>query len=211
MTTGHTSTTISERHGRVARRAMILVGGPPGSGKSTVAAGLGDALGCTVLRSDEVRREVLGGESWACLSEWLSDRFSTSATDATYAEMIRRAGELLRRGRTVVLDATWTSAAHREHAEQIARACRSTLVALRCNTPPAVAERRVARRIAAGSDISMATVDVARRIAAHFAPWPAAVAVDAASPAGDTVGQALAVIRRRLDGPLPADAEDFAS
>jgi hypothetical protein len=202
---------IAERHCRLARPAMILVGGPPGSGKSTVAAGLGDALGWTVLRSDEVRREVLGGgEPWSGPSEWLSARFSTSATDATYAELIHRSGALLGLGESVVLDATWTSPAHREDAERIARERHSTLVALHCDTPARVAEGRVARRIAAGPDISMATVAVARRIAAGFAPWPAAVAVDAAAPLAETLGQALAAVRSRLNTARPTDTVELA-
>jgi aminoglycoside phosphotransferase family enzyme/predicted kinase len=187
---------IAHRHCRLARPAMVLVGGPPGVGKSTVAAGLGDALGWVVLRSDEVRREVVGDEEWAAPSEWLSARFSAGATDATYTEMVTRADELLGRGESVVLDATWASPLHRDQAQHAARDRGATLVAMRCEAPAPVAEARVASRIAAGADISMATVAVARQIAAGFASWPRADALDTGGAVAATLSHALATVRR---------------
>jgi uncharacterized protein len=186
---------IADRHCRLARPAMVLVGGPPGAGKSTVAAGLGDALGWTVLRSDEVRREVLGGEQWAGPSEWLAARFSAVATDATYGALVERARILLGFGESAVLDATWASPPRREEAERVAGDSHASFVALRCQVDAHIAERRVARRIAAGSDISMATVAVARQIAASFAPWPRAVRLDTGAPTAETLSQALDAIR----------------
>ena len=49
---------LAHGHLRRARIRLVLVGGPPGAGKSTVAAGLGERLGWVVLRSDEVRKDV---------------------------------------------------------------------------------------------------------------------------------------------------------
>ncbi|HEX2503335.1 MAG TPA: AAA family ATPase, partial [Miltoncostaeaceae bacterium] len=48
------------RHLERARVRLVLVGGAPGTGKSTVAAGLSQRLGWTVLRSDAARRSLLG-------------------------------------------------------------------------------------------------------------------------------------------------------
>ena len=39
---------------------LTLVGGDPGAGKSTLAAGIADRTGWTVLRSDEVRKDLAG-------------------------------------------------------------------------------------------------------------------------------------------------------
>ncbi len=186
---------IAERHSRLARPTMVIVGGSPGVGKSTVAAALADVLGWTVLRSDAVRREVLGGEPWTAPSEWLAARFSPTATQTTYDEMLHRAGLLLGLGESVILDATWASEAHRQDAEDVAAAIHTALVALHCAAPAHISERRVGRRIAAGSDISMATVAVARRIAASFAPWPLASQLDTGGPIAETLSVALETIR----------------
>lgn len=42
---------------RRAQIRVVLVGGEPGTGKSTLARGLAERLGATVLRTDEIRRE----------------------------------------------------------------------------------------------------------------------------------------------------------
>jgi aminoglycoside phosphotransferase family enzyme len=202
---------LAHSHCRLARPTMVLVGGPPGVGKSTVAAALGDVLGWTVLRSDEVRRDVLGAEQWVGPSEWLSARFSAAATDATYGEMVERAGMLLGLGESVVLDATWAAPSRREEAERVARDSHGSFVALRCDAPAHIAERRVARRIAAGSDISMATVAVARQIADSFAPWPQATRLDTAAPVDDTFSQAVDTIRLvGLRDPAPPESKEVA-
>ena len=49
-----------------ARARLVVVGGLPGTGKSTLAARLAESQGWTLLRSDEVRKELFGpapGES----------------------------------------------------------------------------------------------------------------------------------------------------
>src|SRR5690606_13545776 len=47
-------------HLEAGRVRLILVGGAPGTGKSTLAAGLAASLGATVLRSDVIRKERAG-------------------------------------------------------------------------------------------------------------------------------------------------------
>jgi aminoglycoside phosphotransferase family enzyme/predicted kinase len=186
---------IAHRHLVSGRVTWVLIGGPPGVGKSTLAGGLADALGWTVLRSDEVRREVTDGRAGQDTSEWLSDLFSTSTTISTYAELIRRAQLLAEMGESVIIDATWASAALRETALQAATNAGCAHSALRCDAPARVAENRVARRIAAGTDISMATVAIARRIRESFDPWPDAVVIGTGEQVAEALTEAITSIR----------------
>jgi len=49
--------TLAVRHLERGRVRMVLVGGLPGTGKTTVGTALADATGWSLLRSDEVRRD----------------------------------------------------------------------------------------------------------------------------------------------------------
>ena len=97
--------------------------------------------------------------------------YTAERTDAPYAQLLHRAGELLIRGESVVLDASWTRARHRAAAEDLARRTHSDLVHLECratDSPPH------ARTVPTASD---ATAAIARAMAAAADPWPDAVAV----------------------------------
>ena len=64
---------------------LTLVGGLPGTGKSTVAAGLADHTGWTVLRSDELRKDLAGvGHSTRGGDEYGAGLYDEASTRATY-------------------------------------------------------------------------------------------------------------------------------
>jgi uncharacterized protein len=184
---------IALRHLERGRVVWVLIGGPPGAGKSTLAAGLADALAWTVLRSDAVRCELMAG-SWHGTSEWLSDHFSPDSRASVYQEMVRRAEVLGGMGESVIIDATWSSVRLRQLADEAARRARCALIALRCDVLAHVAEHRVARRIAAGTDISMATVAIARQIGESFEPWPEAVVISTGEPVAEALTSAVTAV-----------------
>lgn len=162
-----------------AQVRLVLVGGRPGSGKSTVAAGVASAIGGVVLRSDEIRKELAGlPVDRPVPAAWCEGLYAPGATAATYRTMVARAEQALALGVPVVLDATWTSGRWRDLARQAADATSSALVELRCDVPPRLADRRLSARQRAGQDPSDATVATGRRLAAVADPWPTATTVD---------------------------------
>ena len=170
---------LAAAHLRRGRVALVLVGGLPGTGKSTVAARLGERDGTVVLRSDVVRKELAGLDPLASATSTIgTGLYRSEQTMATYASLLDRAAHHLRRGHTVVLDATWADTTQRAAAEQVASATHSTFVAIECRCPATVAERRIVERAAAHHDPSDATVDVYRAMRAAFTPWPEAIALD---------------------------------
>ncbi len=177
---------LCELHLRQGRVSMALIGGLPGTGKSTLAAALADQIGWTVLRSDEIRKDLAGvahtDHADAAFGEGLYDEEHTAMT---YRALLHRAGALLARGESVVLDATWATDAWREAARQAAAAWSSDCVEFRCEVPEAVALRRLEARRAVGQDVSDATATVARRMATKFDIWPTAVSIDTSSSPAD--------------------------
>ena len=193
------------RHLRAGAVTLVLVGGPPGTGKSTLAGAVADRLGFTVLSSDRIRKELTGIEPGQHLpGEFGAGIYSRSWTDRTYAELVSRAVGLLGLGESVVLDATWTSARHRRAAAAAARRAAADLVQLRCAAPPRVVASRIAGRARGLSD---ATPPVAERLAADQDPWPEAAVIDTAGEPGPGDGSPLDPVRLALEAVRPHGPE----
>lgn len=112
---------LCHTHLEQARVRFVLIGGPPASGKSTLANALADRTGWLVLRSDELRKEMAGLplESDAS-AEFEQGLYRPAAVAATYRELLLRAGRLAEEGETVILDASWTTAEQRAAARYAA-------------------------------------------------------------------------------------------
>jgi aminoglycoside phosphotransferase family enzyme/predicted kinase len=167
---------LSLDHLERSRVRLVLVGGLPGTGKSTVARGLAEAPGWLVLSSDEVRKELAGLDVTSpAPAAFRHGLYAPEHTDATYGELVRRAGAALAMGTSVVLDASWSDRRWRERAGAVAEATASDAVALLCQVPPEVSARRLVRRRAAGPSSSDADAAIARAMAAQADPWPEAM------------------------------------
>ena len=169
----HAELTVS--HLRAGAVTLVLVGGTPGTGKTTLAGRLADRLGAVLLDTDRIRKELASlspGEPAA--APYQEGIYTPDWTERTYAELLARAEALLHRGESVILDASWTCAAHRNAAEETAARTRSTLVQLRCEAAPVVAVARLRLRTHAISD---ADEHIAAAVAARADPWPQAATV----------------------------------
>ncbi len=170
---------LARRHLDAGRVCLVLVGGLPGTGKSTLAAGLADAMGATVLRSDEIRKELAGlGCEEPAPAVFGEGIYRPESTAESYAELLRRASVATGLGENVILDASWTDAEWRAKARSVAEEAHTDLVELRCSAPPDVAAARIGQRAAAGGDPSDATPEVAAAMASTEASWPTATVID---------------------------------
>ena len=170
-------------HTERGRVRLVLVGGLPGSGKTTLAGELlGDALGAFVLSSDEQRdaRSTSNGDVPA--GRFRQGRYSPRETNAVYEELIREARVHLELGASVVLDASWIDEPHRRSARMLAEEACADLTELHCTVPPVVADERIETRLRQGSGASEATNEIRRAMARIEAPWPSGASIDTARP-----------------------------
>ncbi len=194
---------LTLRHLRAGAVTLVLIGGLPGAGKSALAGALADRLGCTVLRSDRIRKELAGvPPGQRCAAPWGAGIYTAAWTERVYAELAGRARRLLALGESVIVDASFAWPAQRAACAAAAAGACADLVQLRCAAPAEVTARRLAART---TDVSDADEGVAAQMAASVVPWPEAVTIDtgqpgpggtpAGEPAAAAVERALAVIR----------------
>jgi aminoglycoside phosphotransferase family enzyme/predicted kinase len=139
------------------RPCLLLVGGLPGTGKSTLARGLAERAGFTVIRSDLVRKELADVSAAASGSSAFGHGIYTPEwTDRTYTECLRRAGAELFEGRRVLVDATFAAEARRRLFLDAARGWGVPGMLLVCRADEAVIEKRLRDRKDDASDADWA-------------------------------------------------------
>ncbi len=179
------------RHLRAATVHLVLVGGLPGAGKSTVARELARRRGWVYLNSDVIRKELAGIPGQRSPAAFEQGLYTPAMSTRTYDELLQRARIAVCRGESVVLDASWRDAAQRAAARALASSEVAVVSELACVAPDAVAEQRLRRRTADPSD---ADPRVRRQMANGFADWPEALMVTTDTTPQRSVAAALVAI-----------------
>ena len=187
---------IAVEHLETSRVRLALVGGNPGTGKSTVARALAEQTGAQVISTDDVRRElrdagVIDGES-GVLNEGL---YHPGNVATVYEAALRRARSRLGDGQSVILDGTWRDPQMRARAHRLASETHSATVELRCAAGTDTAAGRITTRAPGNSEV---TTEIAAAMAAQQADWDTAHRIDTSGPPADSALQALRAWRAAL-------------
>jgi aminoglycoside phosphotransferase family enzyme/adenylate kinase family enzyme len=184
---------IAVEHLEAGRVRLALVGGNPGTGKSTVARALAEQTGAQVISTDDVRRELrdsgaISGDA-GVLNEGLYDPGNVATV---YEAALERARPQLGDGQSVILDGTWRDPQMRARAHRLASETHSATVELRCVTGTDTAAGRITTRAPGNSEV---TAEIAAAMAAQQADWDTAHRIDTSGLPADSARQALRVWR----------------
>jgi aminoglycoside phosphotransferase family enzyme/predicted kinase len=163
------------------RPLLIVTMGLPASGKTTLAHGLAIRLGLVHLSSDVARKHMVGLRPTMHRSEPFERGMYTRAmTRRTYAVLRRKAARWLRRGHSIVLDATYGQTSERAAVRQLARRSGAQLYFVVCRADEALLKQRLAARTADGYSTSDARLDLWPALRASFVePTEVPVTIDA--------------------------------
>jgi aminoglycoside phosphotransferase family enzyme/predicted kinase len=143
---------LSELEVPSRKPCLILIGGLPGTGKSTLANALAQHAGFRVIRSDVVRKELAGVGGDERRSGFGQGIYTAEWTKRTYAECLRQAVELLFHGERVVVDANFREENQRRMFLVSAIRWGVPTVFLLCETAPELVRTRLAERSGDASD-----------------------------------------------------------
>lgn len=140
-----------------------------GTGKTTLANALGDALGLPVIHSDAVRKSLAGLKPTdRAPEEFGQGIYRADFSDRTYAEMRRLAQEHLTAGRSVILDASYKRSRERQQVRELAREGNAEVVFIYLDCSPRVARERLGIRLSDPQAISNGRVELFEAQARDF-------------------------------------------
>lgn len=179
---------VALAHLRLTATRLIIVGGGPGTGKTTLARSLAGEIGAQVLSTDDVRRELrAAGRIDGAVGGLQAGLYTSENVGLVYDEVCRRARDLLADGHTVILDGTWRDPRHRGAAHRVAADLGVPVHEFVCTTTLDAARERIATR---GPTTSDATVEMAAPLTPDLADWAGAHRVDTSRPLPENVAEA---------------------
>lgn len=187
---------IALSHLRSGAVRLIMVGGGPGTGKSTLARELAGHVDARVISTDDVRAAMAGrGEITGDPGVFGEGLYNAANLDAVYDAVLRRAHLGLCEGQTVILDGTWGDERHRERARGLAAEASAPMVELACAAPLDAAVTRIRARTGTTSQvtphIAAALADRGRTAAA----WQGAHRIDTTRVLAESVAEAREICR----------------
>jgi aminoglycoside phosphotransferase family enzyme/predicted kinase len=178
---------IALEHLRAGTVRLILVGGGPGTGKTTLARSLADRQRAQLISTDDVRRNLEQSGAIAGTTGILdTGLYSAGNVAAVYDAVLNRARRHLSSGRSVILDGTWRDPGQRARARELAKQTHSSTTELACTMPLLEATARIRSRRNTTSD---ATPEIATALTDE-GTWHGDVPIDTGRPLADSLAEA---------------------
>jgi hypothetical protein len=152
---------LADRWSSNQHAGMIIMHGLSGSGKSTVAAQLVEALGAIRIRSDVVRKQLFAldanSDSQSAPNQGI---YSAAATASTYRRLKQIAAMVIDANFCVIVDATFLQESDRRQLLELDCGTPCCRVIVVCEAPEAILRERISAR---ENDPSEANLQVLER------------------------------------------------
>ena len=144
---------------RSRTRALLLMHGLSGSGKTYCSQELVEALGAVRLRSDVERKRLHGLEATArTQSAPGAGLYTDDISDRTYERLAALSAEVLASGLSVVVDAASLARRHRDLIRGVARSAGVPFQIVSCVAPDEILAARLAERAGEASEADAAVL-----------------------------------------------------
>ncbi len=181
-----------------AHPALLIMHGLSGSGKTTIAQGLAEALGAVRLRSDVERKRLCGLAADARSGSGLdAGLYALRTSERTYERLAEHARAVIEARYPVIVDAAFLKRSQRDLFAELARDSGAAFVIAACTASAATLRSRVAQREREARDASEAGRAVLERQLATADPLAEdeaahTLAIDAERSVGAPEAAALA-------------------
>jgi predicted kinase len=206
---------------RLTRPLLIMTTGLMGTGKSTIAQGVAEALDCRLFSSDRLRKERAGlSPETPQQVPFGAGLYSASTSEATYATLAELARSALQQGESVVVDAAFSKQAQRTLIQRVAAEIGAECYLLDCVAPEAVIRERLEQRVRTPGSISDGRWRIFRQFQRQYEPVQASgpelndmdyIRLDTTQPVERCVQQALAEIQAGRSAADRGGASTFAA